>query len=173
MKISVLSMLLLSAVAAFAAEAKFKVSEFTFQRPEKWESVPPPSPMRKAQLKVNDAEKKTSAEVVFFHFGAGGGGGVQANIERWYRQFEGPREKLGTKTEEVKVGKHKVTYVQAEGTFNSGMPGGPTTPMTGYAMRGAIIEAAEGDVFVKMTGPAALVKASEADFKKMVESALK
>ena len=173
MKFSTLTVLLLSAFAAVAADAKFKVSEFTFQRPEKWEAVETTSAMRKAQLKVNDAEKKTSAEVVFFHFGAGGGGGVQANIERWYRQFEGPREKLGTKTEEVKVGKHKVTYVQAEGTFMSGMPGGPTTPMTGYAMRGAIIEAAEGDVFVKMTGPAALVKVSEADFKKMVESALK
>jgi hypothetical protein len=45
--------------------------------------------------------------------------------------------------------------------------------MKDYALRGAIIEAAEGDVFVKMTGPAALVKASEADFKRMVESALK
>lgn len=173
MKISALALLLLSAVAAFAADAKFKVSEFTFQRPEKWEAVETASAMRKAQLKVNDAEKKTSAEVVFFHFGAGGGGGTQANIERWYRQFEGSKEKIGAKSEDTKVGKHKVTYVQAEGTFNSGMPGGPTTPMTGYALRGAIIEAAEGDVFVKMTGPAALVKASEADFKKMVESALK
>lgn len=173
MKFSTLTMLLLSAVAVFAADAKFKVSEFTFQRPEKWESVETASPMRKAQLKVNDADKKTSAEVVFFHFGPGGGGGLQANVERWYRQFEGTREAIKAKSEETKVGKHKITYVQAEGTFNSGMPGGPTTPMKDYALRGAIIESAEGDVFVKMTGPVVLVKSSEADFKKMVESALK
>ena len=173
MKFSTLVLLVLSAVAAVAAEAKFKVSEFTFQRPEKWEAVETASAMRKAQLKINDAEKKTSAEIVFFHFGAGGGGGLQANIDRWYRQFEGSREAIKARSEEAKVGKHKITYVQAEGTFNSGMPGGPTTPMKDYALRGAIIESGEGDVFVKLTGPAALVKASEADFKKMVESALK
>jgi hypothetical protein len=164
---------LASAIVVFAADTKFKVSEFAFERPEKWESVPTASAMRKAQLKVNDAEKKNSAEVVFFHFGPSNGGGVQANIERWFRQFDGPREKIAAKSEEAKVGKHKVTYVQAEGTFLSGMPGGPTTPQPNYALRGAIIESSEGDVFVKMTGPAALVKSAEADFKKMVESALK
>jgi hypothetical protein len=166
---------LVSAVAAFAADApaKFKVSEFTFQRPDKWESVETASSMRKAQLKVNDADKKSSAEVVFFHFGPSNGGGVQANVERWYRQFEGPREKIGAKSEEAKVGKHKVTYVQAEGTFLSGMPGGPTTPQPNYALRGAIVESGDGDVFVKMTGPAALVKSAEPDFRKMIESALK
>jgi hypothetical protein len=172
MRICALGLLLFTA-AALAADAKFKVGEFTFERPAKWESVETTSQMRKAQLKVNDADKKQSAEVVFFHFGPSNGGGVQANVERWYRQFEGPREKIGAKSEEVKVGKHKVTYVQAEGTFLSGMPGGPQTPQPNYALRGAIVESTEGDVFVKMTGPAALVKSSEADFKKMVESALK
>jgi hypothetical protein len=45
--------------------------------------------------------------------------------------------------------------------------------MPNYALVGAIIEAGEGDVFVKMTGPKALAKSATADFKKMVESALK
>lgn len=63
--------------------------------------------------------------------------------------------------------------MRAEGTFLSGMPGGERTPQPGYALRGAIIEAAEGDVFVKMTGPAALVKSAEGDFRKLIESALK
>lgn len=173
MKASALAVWLFSCVALFAADAKFKVSEFNFTRPEKWEAVETTSSMRKAQLKVPGADKKDSAEVVFFHFGPSNGGGVQANVDRWYRQFEGPRDKIGAKSEEVKVGQHKVTYVQAEGTFLSGMPGGPTTPQPNYALRGAIIESSAGDVFVKMTGPAALVKSAEGDFKKMVESALK
>ena len=75
--------------------------------------------------------------------------------------------------EDVTVGNHKVTYVQAEGTYKSGMPGGPQTPMPDYALAGAIIEASEGSVFVRMTGPKTLAKASLADFKKMVEGALK
>ena len=127
--------------------------------------------MRKAQLKVTDADGKASAEVVFFQFGPGAAGGVKANVDRWLRQFD-PRDK-DAKVEETTVGKTKVTYVQTEGTYHSGMPGGPTTPMADYGLMGAIIESDDGNIFVKMTGPKALVSSSVADFKKMVESGLK
>ena len=160
-------------ISAADAPPTFKVSEFTFTRPAKWEWVETASPMRKAQLKVNDADKKSSADVVFFHFGPSNGGGVQANVDRWFGQFQEPREKIGAKSEETKIGKHNVTFVRAEGTYLSGMPGGARTPQPNSALRGAIIESAEGDVFVKMTGPAALVKSAEEDFRKMIESALK
>ncbi len=162
-----------SLLSAADAPATFPVSEFTFKRPANWEWVETTSQMRKAQLKVNGADKKNFAEVVFFHFGPSNGGGVKANVDRWYSQFQEPREKIGAKSEEATIGKHKVTFVRAEGTFLSGMPGGERTPQPGYALRGAIIEAAEGDVFVKMTGPAALVKSAEGDFRKLIESALK
>jgi hypothetical protein len=167
----------IAAASAFhvaAADAPtFKVSEFTFRQPAKWEKVQTASSMRKAQFKVNDADKKTFAEVVFFHFGPGDGGGVQANVQRWFNQFQGPRDKIGAKSEEQTIGGHKVTFVQAEGTYMSGMPGGVATPQPNSALRGAIVESDQGAVFVKMTGPAALVKAAEGDFRKMVESALK
>jgi hypothetical protein len=169
---SVVAVWTLAFVQAADTAATFKVSEFTFTRPASWEWVPVNSAMRKAQLKVVDAATKGEAEVVFFHFGPGNAGGAQANVERWFRQFEEPKEKIGAKSEEVTVGKHKVTYVHAEGTYKSGMPGGPQTPMPNYALVGAIIEAGEGDVFVKMTGPKALAKSATADFRKMVESAL-
>src|SRR5258706_16240185 len=74
-----------------AAPESFTVSEFTFKRPAAFEWVETSSPMRKAQLKVSDPKEKDSAEIVFFHFGAGDGGGAKANIDRWYGQFkEGP-----------------------------------------------------------------------------------
>ena len=120
-----------------------------------------------------DATTKAEAEVFFYHFGPGDAGGTRANVERWFRQFVEPREKINAKTEDITVGKHKVTYVSAEGTYKSGMPGGPQTPMPNYALIGAIIEADEGSVFVKMTGPKELTKSATADFKKMVESAVK
>ena len=163
----------LNPLRAADAPATFKVSEFTFTRPANWEWVESTSQMRKAELKVVDAATKAKAEVVFYHFGPGSAGGAQANIERWFRQFEEPREKINAKTEDITVGKHKVTYVSAEGTYKSGMPGGPQTPMPNYALIGAIIEADEGSVFVKMTGPKELTKSATADFKKMVESAVK
>jgi len=155
------------------APATFKVSEFSFTRPANWEWVESASPMRKAELKVVDEKTKAKAEVVFYHFGPGNAGGTQANIDRWFGQFVEPRDKINAKTEDVAVGKHKVTYVSAEGTYKSGMPGGPQTPMPNYALLGSIVEASEGSVFVKMTGPKELTQSATADFKKMVESALK
>jgi len=67
----------------------------------------------------------------------------------------------------------KITFAITDGTFSSGMPGGPTTPMEGYALCGAILESAAGNVFVKMTGPGAVVKASTEAFKKMITDAAK
>ncbi len=51
------------------------------------------------------------------------------------------------------------------------MPGGPTPPKEGYALRGAILQSDGGDVYVKMTGPDAVVKSAEAAFEKMVRDA--
>lgn len=164
-------------IAAFALHAadapkSFKVGEFTFNRPDSWLWVESTSPMRKAEMKISDPKSAQKADVAFFHFGPSGGGGTKANIERWFGQFQESRDKINARTEDVTVGKHKITYVQAEGTYKSGMPGGPQTPMSEHALMGAIIESEEGNVFVRMTGPKALVKASGADFKKMVESHL-
>jgi hypothetical protein len=150
--------------------AAFTVGEFTFTRPAKWEWVESTSQMRKAQLKLTDPVSKTSADVAFYYFGAGGAGGVQANVDRWLNQFAEPKEQINARVENTTVGKTKVTYVQAEGTYKSGMPGGPTTPMPGYALVGAILESGQGNVFVRMTGPKDFVKSAVADFKKMIES---
>jgi len=153
--------------------ATFPVGEFTFTRPANWEWVDSTSKMRKAQLKVTDEASKASADVAFYHFGAGGAGTVQANVDRWLGQFAEPKDQINAKVEQTTVGKIKLTYVQAEGTYNSGMPGGPTTPMPGYALIGAILESEEGNVFVRMTGPKDFVKSKVEEFKKMIESGAK
>ncbi len=155
---------------AAEAPAKFKVGEFNFARPTGWEWVEVAPGMRKAQLKIVDQKTKGAAEVVFF---SGPMGPVQANVDRWFGQFQEPREKISAKTEEVTVGKHKITYASAQGTYLSGMPGGAKSAMKDHALLGAIVVSPQGDVFVRMTGPAELVKASTADFKKMMESGLK
>lgn len=157
---------------AFAAETRaetVKVEAFTFAVPEGWKSVTPSSPMRKAQLEIARGPEK--AEVTFFHFGADQGGTAEDNVARWYAQFPGSEK--NRITEHAQVGAVKITFAMTEGTFSSGMPGGPTTPMEGYALCGAILETAAGNVFVKMTGPNAVVKASTEAFKKMVSEAAK
>jgi len=158
---------------AAQAPKSFKVGEFSFTRPVNWEWVEVTSSMRKAQLKVNDADKKGSAEVIFFYFGEGNGGGTQANVDRWLGQFQEPKDKINSKVEEATAGKHKVTYVQAEGTYMSGMPGGPKTAQPNSMLMGAILESNQGNVFVRLTGPADLAKASKSDFRKMIDAAAK
>jgi hypothetical protein len=157
---------------AFSAEppATFKVGEFTFARPAKWEWVDVSSSMRKAQLRISDPKKKESAEIVFFE---GMGGGTKANVDRWFSSFQEPKDKINAKVEEATIAGKKVTFVQADGTYLSGMPGAPKTPQPNYALAGAIIESTAGPVFIRMTGPAGLVKSTVAEFKSFVESGVK
>src|SRR4029077_17017600 len=86
-----LRLLLFSIVFASAVNAadptEFTVGSFVFARPETWGWVVPTSPMRKAQLTVPALDGSAPAEVTFFHFGAGQGGSVQANVDRWFKQF--------------------------------------------------------------------------------------
>ena len=79
------------------------------------------------------------------------------------KQFEEP---LGKKVDTVTIGKTRVTYAQAHGTFMSGRPFGPKTPNPGYGLLAAIIEGKGGAVFIKMTGPKAAVEANIEKTKK-------
>ena len=162
--LSLLAGLLLCMGSEINAAEKVKVAGYAFGAPQGWKASPPSSSMRKAQFSAGDAE------VVFFYFGPGGGGGVKANVDRWMGQFQGAKNK---KVETKEVGGVKVTYAKATGTFMSGRPFGPKTPKEGYALLGAIIEGKEGAIFVKMTGPEAAVQANADKMKGMVEGALK
>jgi hypothetical protein len=149
-----------------AEPLEFTVGEFAFDRPAGWGWIVASSPMRKAQLVVKGDDAAT-ADVVFFHFGPGQGGTVDANVQRWVAQFEDGKSSSNKETIDGK----DITFVEATGTFLSGMPGTPTVPLEGFALRGAILESPQGDVYVKMTGPASLIEASAADFRKMVAGA--
>lgn len=161
-----------SVLIAADAPASFRVGEFNFQRPASWGWVETTSAMRKAQLKVEAAGITGSGEVIFFHFGPNNGGGTQANVARWLGQFDEKGDALKSKVEETTVRGRKITYVRAEGTYQSGMPGGPKTPQPNTMLLGAIVESPEGSVFIRFTGPAALGKAAEADFRKLAESGI-
>jgi len=174
MRIFLFSLFCALATTAFAAEDTFKAGAFTFQKPASFKvKATPPGGMRAAQLEVPGTDGKLSGEAIFFYFGQGQGGGTQANVDRWLAAFQEPKDKLNSKVEKKKAGSGEVTYVEAEGTYMSGMPGGPRTPQAGSKLLGAILESPEGNVFVRLTGPAATVKGADADFRKMIESAFK
>lgn len=127
------------------------------------------SAMRVATYAVPGAKGAAAGECAVFFFGAGQGGGVDDNVARWAKQFEGaPAPKRTSAT----VAGLRVTRVELEGTYLA--PGGPmmqsTGKRTGYRLLGAIVEAPGGNVFFKLTGPAATVAAATAELDALVLS---
>ena len=166
--------LLLAAAISTAATTTLpagavKVAGMNFTTPEAFQADEPSSFMRKAQLKVG--EGKEAGEIVFFHFGAGGGGGVDANVKRWLAKFQEPQDQINAKTEKTKAGEVPVTIVSADGTLNVGPPRGPADYKPAHALLGAIVEGKEGAIFIRLTGPTKTVKAHTEAFKKMVTGA--
>ncbi len=152
---------------------KFTAGGISFEEPNGWQTQKPSSSMRKAQFAIKGKDGK-SAEVVFFHFGPGGAGGVTANVKRWLGQFREPADQLNAQTVIETINGTKVTYVTAVGTFMKGPPfGGNKIPVPNSGLIGAIIEGKQGAVFIKATGPKTIVKNAEKDMKTMVAKALK
>jgi len=160
----------LAAVIPSHAEdpTKFKVGAFEFSRPADWKWIQPSSTMRKAQLQFLPKAGGRSADITFFYFGEQGGD-VQANTQRWFGQFTTTPDANKTETQEIEG--VKVTIVTTEGTMKASPFTGVPEDVPDSALLGAILEHATGPVFVKMTGPAALVKESREKFMVLVKSA--
>ena len=127
--------------------------------------------MRKASYQVPKADGDAEdGEVSVFHFGAGQGGGIEPNVERWVGQFKGVEKSQVKRSSRSANGMVQHIVEIEKGTFSSGMPGGPTTPKNDYALFGAIVEAPEGAWFFKMTGPMATVKKAREEFTAMLDS---
>ena len=144
--------------------------------PAGWETGPD-RPMRVATYWVGTGSVKGDCAVFFF--GPGQGGSVQDNIDRWIGQFVQPdgaasKEKAAIKKETVAG--LQVTTIDLSGTYIASM-GGPMSSQKeerpDYRMLGAIVEAPEGPVFFKLTGPEGVVMNSFDDFRQLVESVSK
>jgi hypothetical protein len=131
-------------------------------------------PMRAATYTIPAAAgDKAAGECIVSFFGAGQGGTVDANVERWRGQFRGPDGKPPTGQVRTRtVNTLKVTTLDLSGEY-TGM-GGPmaTKPSSapGYRLLGAIVEGPGGNLFFKFTGPAKTVAANQQKFEQMVAS---
>ena len=168
----ILMALLVGSVSAADKPTTFEVSSIKFTAPAKWVSQKTSSRMRAAQFGVPGAKGQPPAQCVFFYFGPGGAGGVDANVKRWLGQFA-PQPKVKHTVKSEKINNVAVTHVMAEGTYMDGPPFGAKVPKKGFAMRGAIVMAPRGAIFIKMTGPKKTVEKAVPDFMKMAEKALK
>jgi hypothetical protein len=125
--------------------------------------------MRVATYEIPAAKGAAAGECAVFFFGPGQGGGIDDNVARWTKQFEGAPKAA---TRSAPVAGLQVTRAEVAGTYLA--PGGPmmqsTGKKTGYRLLGAIVEAPGGNVFFKLTGPAATVASAQADFDALVAS---
>ena len=158
---------------ATSGESPSSAAGVAWTVPEGWEAQGARS-MRVATYTVR-TNREGTAECAVFYFGAGQGGGVQANIDRWVGQFQQPDGSPSSdkaKTSRGEKAGWPLTRVEVSGTYAGGMGPGAQgqEPQPGYSMLGAIIEGPEGPVFFKLTGPEAVVEASRDAFGKLLES---
>lgn len=137
--------------------------------PERW-GQGGERPMRVATYTLPPAQGDTEqGECAVSYFGSGQGGDIDMNIDRWVNQFENPS---GLQKEPMDVNGLKVTRVKLGGTYLA--PGGPMMQSQGkkenFQLLGAIVEAPDGLVFFKLTGPGKTVEAAEKEFHAMLAS---
>jgi hypothetical protein len=145
------------------------VAGISWSVPSGWQEQGPRQ-MRVATYTIPAASADAEpGECAVFYFGSDQGGNVEMNIERWASQFEGsPKPERSTK----KVNGMNVSMVKIGGIFLA--PGGPMMQSQGkkedYRLLGAIVDAPEGSVFFKFTGPNAVVAKADKDFNSMIDS---
>jgi hypothetical protein len=148
---------------------------FAYTAPAGWQARPAASAMRVAEFVVprapGDAE---DAEVIIYYFG-GTGGSADANVDRWIGQVQQPDgspSKDKAKREQQTINGLKVTLVDVSGTYVAEVRPGSTERHNkpGFRVRAAVIETPRGPYYVKMTGPAKTVAASEAAYAAFLRS---
>jgi hypothetical protein len=141
----------------------------TWLDPPAFKRVPPSNPMRKASYVVPRADgDKEDGELTVFYFGPGQGGGVDANVDRWVKQFGDVKPGDVKRADREANGLVQHTVELESGTFSGGMGGGPQKP--NYGLVGGIVETPSGAYFFKMTGPSKTVKKAAPDFYKLLDS---
>ena len=147
--------------------------EITWVDPPGLRRVPPKSPMRKASFEVPRAKGDTEdGELAVFYFGPGQGGSIDANVDRWVKQFAGVAAGDVKRADREANGLRQHTVDIEKGTFDAGQMamGGSSGPKKDYALAGAIVEAPSGAYFFKMTGPAKTVAAARPAFLQLLDS---
>lgn len=118
---------------------------------------------------AGDAE---GGECAVSFFPSGAGGDIESNIQRWSGQFENAPSPI---KKEEDVNGLKIAKVVISGTYLA--PSGPMMESAGkkenFRLFGAIVEAPEGKLFFKFTGPAKTVEGAGSEFDALIGSIAK
>lgn len=140
------------------------------QLPEGWVDQPPSNAMRLLQASIpGDAG---DGEFAVFYFGPGGGGGTEANIQRWLGQVSSDDGSAPVR-ETFESSGLTIHTVEAKGTLTSSpmsMSGAPPAPQPDSMLLGAVVEGPGGPWFLKVTGPEATIAPQKDAFLGMVRN---
>ena len=140
-----------------------KTGPLRWTAPDTWQPSQPGTKMRLAEYLI-----PPNTTVSIFYFGPGGGGGVDANIDRWVGQFDDGKAKP-TRAQK-NVNGLTVHTVDVAGTYNAGMAGGGAPAAENQRMLGAIVESSAGLFFFKLVGPKDSVQTELAGWNSFVDS---
>jgi hypothetical protein len=156
-----------------AAGTPVTIDGLTSSVPTSWTELPP-KPMRFKSFTVPRAGgDKFDAELVVFHFGAGGGGDVQANLNRWKGMFVPPEGKKiddVAKTQTFKVSGVDVTQVDVRGTYKyKPMPMAPDEELRpSHRMIAVVFASPQGPYFMRFVGPEKTIEKNKKDFDRFL-----
>ena len=138
--------------------------------PATWLRKPPQSTIVEHEFAV-PASKGDSADGRLTVMAAGGG--IEANIDRWYGQFtqpDGASTRDRAKLKKVKAAGEDVHLVDISGTFRDQRgPAAPAVERPKYRMLAAIIATKSGNYFIKFYGPERTVADNEKAFLAMID----
>jgi len=158
--------------SAAPGDAPVVAAGLAWDVPGGWSSREPSGEMRAAELRVpGDAGE---AALIFFHFGPGQGGDVEANLARWARAVldengEPVQPEIDVMEHGEGEGAMRTVTAVYRGTYMEGPPMGQKTAREGWMLLGAVVEGGpRGSVFVRLAGPAGTVSAAAPAWREML-----
>ena len=138
----------------------------TVPKPATWIWQPPKRTMRKANFTVPGRDGEDPAELVINHFPEAPGNTLDANLDRWSKQFRtidggNPKPLIST----VEVDSMAVTIVEINGEY---MGMGGHWHKINHRMLMAIVDAPVGTIFIKLLGPDETVEANRSNYMSMI-----
>ncbi len=146
-----------------------RVGGLAFPKPAAWVWTQPSMQFRALQYAVPApaGAGAGAAELIFSVFAAGDGGPIEPNVQRWIGQFRGEDGAAAPaqRTERTIAGM-PVILLELAGAYQ-GM--GAAAPRPGMKQLGAVIQAPDRTVYVRLVGPAATVDSAKDAFNAMMD----
>ncbi len=162
----------MEAVHSMGTHGNHAIAGISWSIPDGWVTAGE-RPMRVETYFIDTVD--TKAECAVYYFGPEQGGAVSANINRWINQMEmadGSSAEDAAMRGTIESDCCEISTVEVAGTYN--FSAGPMMKTQeqrpDYLLLGAVVNAPEGSVFFKLTGPKAESQRFKMQFEQMLKS---